>query len=102
MFPPVPRKVWMEIPVDRVAEVATVLDAPRSAAPLTTWREVADAVGVSEDTLLRKRRKAGSSQVAWFATEHEAREFWKRLTQPDASQRPAGRTLSDVQRGRKR
>ena len=41
--------------------------------PLTTWRAVAQAIGVSEDMLARKRAAAGDASQPWFEDGEAAR-----------------------------
>lgn len=50
--------------------------------PLTTWRAVAQAVGVSEDTLARKRAAAGDGSQPWFEDGEAARRWYFGLLAP--------------------
>ncbi|MCA9491742.1 MAG: hypothetical protein KC621_17545 [Myxococcales bacterium] len=66
----------------------------RANQPLTSWSAVADAVGVSVDTLLRRRREHGiRERRPWFGSEREAREWYAALGRapPLSRRRPGGR-----------
>lgn len=55
--------------------------------PITTWRGAARVLGVSEDTLARKRAAAGDDTPPYFADEASARAWYTALVAPH-SQRP--------------
>ncbi|MEQ1569577.1 MAG: hypothetical protein ABMA64_28325 [Myxococcota bacterium] len=66
--------------------------------PLTTWRAVAAAVGVSEDTIARKRSAAKDESQPWFEDAEAARDWYAALLQPKESKR-ARRAQGRVQAG---
>jgi hypothetical protein len=57
------------------AEIAALRPAVRLR-PITSWRGVAEVVGVSEDTVARRRREAGDRTRAWFADDEAVRAWW--------------------------
>lgn len=72
-----------------MGDVVEAIRAGREARmPLTTWRAVAQAVGVSEDTLARKRAAAGDASPPWFEDAEAARRRYAGLLAP---KRPAKR-----------
>lgn len=96
-----------------------VLDAPGplvedmkpAEGPITTWRRVAEVLGVSHDTVSRLRTARGDRRRPWFATADTVREWWAALqveptpTPPTRAQRsqtqpaePRGKTLADLRR----
>ncbi len=61
------------------AEVAA-LRAEQHPRPVTSWRGVAEVVGVSEDTVARRRREAGDrTRRPWFSDPSAVREWWAEL-----------------------
>lgn len=54
--------------------------------PLTSWRAIARALGVSEATLHRRRRDTGDRAPAWFRDADAAAAWWLDLhREPDAA-----------------
>jgi hypothetical protein len=76
--------------------------------PFTTWRAIARVVGVSHDTLLRRRKAVGDTTPPRFPNREAVRAWWEALHSPAPTSTrgkpkspPArGLTLADV-RGQK-
>ena len=66
-----------------------VVDAIRNDArdklPLTKWKEIAAACGVSEDTLARRRAAARDGTKAWFADAEAAQGWFAGLVERDVA-----------------
>ncbi len=60
------------------AEIAA-LRAEQHPRPVTSWRGVAEVVGVSEDTVARRRRQTGDRTRPWFSDPSAVREWWAEL-----------------------
>lgn len=60
-------------------------DAPR---PLTSWREVARAVGVSTTTLRRARHARQDRTAPWFENSGAARHWYASLLAPPPTRKP--------------
>lgn len=54
-------------------------DRTGTPAPLTSWRAVAAAVGVDEDTVHRWRSRSGDSAPPMFEDTDGARRWWRRI-----------------------
>lgn len=68
--------------------------------PLTTWKQVAVAVGVSHDTVTDRRRKVGHTDPPHFDDAAAARTWWRGLTSskpkpPKARPRRKATTATD-------
>lgn len=59
--------------------VEAIRNDVRERLPLTWWREIAAACGVSDDTLARKRAAVGDMARTWFADAEAAREWYAGL-----------------------
>lgn len=108
--------------VDRIAvaiveRLRGLPPAPQpQSSPITTWRAVAEALGVSEQTVHRRRRGAGdTTKKPHFDDIAGARRWWGRIigrapvptTSPASSRRPSahqpagGTTLADLKAKKK-
>lgn len=59
--------------------VEAIRNDVRDRLPLTRWREIAAACGVSDDTLARKRAALGDTTRPWFADAEAARAWFAGL-----------------------
>jgi hypothetical protein len=59
--------------------VEAIRNDVRDRLPLTRWREIAAACGVSDDTLARKRAAVGDTTRPWFADAEAARAWFAGL-----------------------
>lgn len=70
--------------------------------PITTWTAVARVLGVSVDTLAR-RRTSCTGRRPWFADEDEVRAWWRALLEegspPDPPQGKTRRSKAASRRG---
>ncbi|MBA2319513.1 MAG: hypothetical protein H0V89_00015 [Deltaproteobacteria bacterium] len=58
--------------------------------PVTTWRGVASALGVSEDTVARHRREHDErTERPWFPTTEAVQEWWRKMHEPRPLRRSA-------------
>jgi hypothetical protein len=65
------------------AEIAALrTDVQPRARPLTSWRAVAAALGVSEDTVLRRRRAVRDASAPWFRDADAAIAWWQKVRTP--------------------
>lgn len=81
---------------------------PKSERPLTTWNAVARVVGVSHDTLQRRRRAVGDNTPPRFPNREAVRVWWEALHSPAPTQsrtkpkpKAQGLTLADVRAAQK-
>lgn len=64
---------------------------PDVEAPVTTWRNAALLLGVSEDTLKRRREQAGVRARPWWPNGQALREWWVQLSAPPKLRRVSRR-----------
>jgi hypothetical protein len=80
------RSVWVggrEIEVVVWGDVVAAIQSEGEAeGPLTTWRAIAQAVGVSEDTLARRRGDAADQTAPYFVDAQAARAWYQGLLAP--------------------
>lgn len=67
---------------DAVREAAGSEVVVADAAPLTTWTAVAEACGVSVDTLKRRRTERNDQTPPFFADSNAARQWYRNLLAP--------------------
>ena len=51
-------------------------------APVTSWRAAADVLGVSEDTIARRRREHAPDARPWWSSADACRAWWAVLGRP--------------------
>ena len=51
-------------------------------APLTSWKEIAGAIGVSQDTVARRRADSADQTPPYFVTTEAARNWYRSLLEP--------------------
>lgn len=97
-----------------LADLAILLDEQDGVVaredPITTWRAVADVLGVSHDTLLRRRRDGGVTlRKPWFRDAQACREWFAGLGTEQPDERPpprmphaTGLTLAEFRRRERR
>lgn len=56
--------------------------------PITSWKAAAAALGVSEDTLSRRRRERDPAARPYFDNADDLRAWWKALIAPAPAHRP--------------
>lgn len=73
--------VWGDV-LKHVVEQRDRGCASKRSGPFTSWRDVADVVGVSEDTVARRRTERGAKGRCFFATTAEVHAWWRALIEP--------------------
>lgn len=70
-------------------EIGEVEAAPQTtgAGPVTTWKGAARLLGVSTDTLARRRKESDLGRRCYFADEAELRTWWHQLLGPSTPPR---------------
>lgn len=84
--------IWGEV-------IEAIRNDVRERLPLTTWRAIAAAVGISEDTLARKRAAAKDHTQPWFADAEAVREWYAGLLAPKEPARKKKRAAKAVAGG---
>lgn len=68
--------------------VEAIRSDPAEGGPLTTWRAIALAIGVSEDTVARRRTDAGDRAAPYFVDRDAARTWYQGLVAPRPVAKP--------------
>jgi hypothetical protein len=92
------RSVWVgrrEIEVVVWGDVVAAIQSEGAAeGPLTTWRAIAQAIGVSEDTLARRRSDAADRAAPYFVDAQAARDWYQGLLAPRSQEKAKPRRQS--------
>jgi len=59
--------------------------------PITTWNGVAQVLGLSPDTVARRRAKLGCKRIAWFRDSDAVEAWWLVLNEPPPDKAPRPR-----------
>ena len=86
-----------------VVEIGEDEAAPQTtgAGPVTTWKSAARLLGVSTDTLARRRKESDLGRRCYFADEAELRTWWHQLLGPSTPPSAPRRRSGGRRRGRR-
>jgi hypothetical protein len=73
------------LPTELAAAVARMTAAPIAEFPAHSWRAVAAILGLSEDTIARRRKKGCDATPCHFIDAQEIRDWWRTLNAPPAA-----------------
>jgi hypothetical protein len=82
---------------DQIADLRAELDRrlPEPVdGPLTTWKRIARALGVSHDTLTKRRQESKDHHRPWFPDVEAARLWYDGLLQPKPARKRAPKKAS--------
>lgn len=89
---------------------AEIADLRAQLDPLVSWQAVAEALGVSDDTLQRWRRRTGDRTPPVFANREAVFRWWRRVRYGATRERPvrsarvasSGPTLAELEAEQRR
>lgn len=76
---------------DQIAQLRAELELLKARIdppPVTSWRAAAAVLGISEDTLVRHRQRAGDDSRPWWSSPDAVREWWAELHASKPEPRP--------------